>query len=125
VKPYVSPEQEALAFQGIVERFNLDNQNTALTPSVDTDLPAPEKTDKPRRVIEFTPTPANEIKRREQANLQATFALAHTLRNSEPDLLRRAVAATAQPVTEVIQPRPEAYKGRHRRIGRFLGRLRR
>jgi hypothetical protein len=106
-------------FDKLVAGYDAGEAITAITTPPDT---APDH--KTRATIEFTPTPAAEIERRARANMAANFALAHTLRGSNPELLRQNIAATAEPVTETIKTHPEKYQGRHRRIGRFaLSRL--
>jgi len=133
--PYMSRDQEAAQFNGIIENFALDqNQNTVVhatlpdqTSAPDAEIGAvptdvkPAHTPRHRWTPErdYTPTPAADIERRRRMNLQASFALAHTLRNSNPELMRNLVQTTTEPVTEVIAERPANYRGTRRRLGRL------
>ncbi len=130
--PYMSPEQEAAQFDGIVENYTLnDQQNSVVSYPVQEAAPNAHVGDVPtevkpaytphRRTAEhdYTPTPVDDIERRRRMNLQASFALAHTLRAQQPELMRELVQATSEPVTEVIAERPDKYRGTRRRLGRL------
>lgn len=124
--PFMSPEQEAARFNGIIQDNTLrDMQNTVIShPAISeatgepTDLtPHTPSHHAPER--SFTPTPTAEIERRRLAGLQASFALAHTLRTSNPDLMRNLRQATTEPSAESAAERPANYRGTRRRLGRL------
>lgn len=140
--PHMTPREEAAAFDDIVH----DLQRPEIVPQIDAQsdvsAPAGHTTDEERPYTPrhlrlndepFTPTPASDIARRNQANLNATLALNQTLRRVEPELLREtnnaisnaqtesiALPAPEQPVPQTAEAeRPAKYKGRRRTLGRF------
>src|SRR5688572_9269240 len=131
--PYMSPQQESHAFDTLVANYPASADQNTVVHSPTHAAPDVMHDDKPTDVKpnhtprhrwtperDYTPTPAADIERRRRANLQASLALAHTLRDTNPELMRGLITTKTEPVTEVTAAeRPHKYRGTRRKLGRL------
>jgi hypothetical protein len=110
----LSDEEVAQRYRGIMDRYQ----------------PAPETEDAPRPNNnvhnDYIPVSSpEEIVRRNNANMLANFALAHTLLDSHPELIQDLATATENMDTIAFPAvRPDNYQGRHARPRGYRGRHR-
>jgi hypothetical protein len=109
----LSDEQVAERYQAIMNQF----QEPEAEGSQSSNQSGPE----------YVPTQTPEqIERRNNANMLANFALAHTLMDSHPELIQDLAEATRN-IDTIAFPavRPDNYQGRHARPRGYQGRHRR